>query len=65
MCGERIRIRSEEDERKYFALVEYHRSRTLELGYRSPDFIWKRRAYEEQRRKMLQEQRLRSAGMIV
>jgi len=62
VCGERIR---RSDDKLYYNLLEYHRLRSMKLGYMSPDFLWKRRAYEEQRRKMLQDKRLKAAGYIV
>lgn len=58
VCGERIRIRSKEEEEEYYRLVKYHRERTETLGYRSPEFIWSKKEYEEQRRKIMHEKRL-------
>lgn len=51
VCGEKI---ERGDEETYKNLVEYHRSRTAQLGYPSPSFIWSQKAYEEVRRKMKQ-----------
>lgn len=60
VCGERIDISGGEED--YNKAVEYHRRRTSALGYRSPEFIWKRAVYENARRAMIQEKRFGSQG---
>lgn len=55
VCGERVEAG---DEETYQNLLEYHRKRTYQLGYPSPDFIWSKKAYEEVRRKMIHERRI-------
>lgn len=61
VCGERIR---QNDEDTYWNVVMYYRERSIKLGYPAPSFIWSKKAYEEQRRKMLQEKRLKLEGWI-
>ena len=50
VCGEKVIG-------DYNNLVEYHRKRTLSLGYRSPSFIWKRKVYEHMHRCMMHRER--------
>ena len=50
VCGEKVIG-------DYNNLVEYHRKRTLSLGYRSPSFIWKRKIYEHMHRCMMHRER--------
>lgn len=57
VCGERVSIENEEEEEEYYKLVSYHRRRTEALGYPKPDFIWKKKKYEEERRAMLHKER--------
>lgn len=60
VCGERHSVK--EGDGGYKDAVEYHRRRTEQLGYKSPEFIWKRKEYEEARRRMLHEKRLGGQG---
>lgn len=55
ICGERIK-KGEID--LYYNLLEYHRNRTHKLGYPKPEFIWSKKKYEEDRRKLLHEKRI-------
>ncbi|AXH76380.1 MAG: replication initiator protein [Microviridae sp.] len=59
VCGERIIIRSKKDEDQYYKLVQYYRNKTERLGYPKPEFIWKKKQYEEQRREMMHDRRIR------
>lgn len=56
VCGEKIDITENQD--AYYNVLEYHRRRTRNLGYPDPDMIWSKKAYEEQRRKMIHEKRI-------
>lgn len=60
VCGEQVSI--EKDDKDYWALVEWHRKRSKQLGYATKDEIWKRKKYEEQRRNMMTEKRMPPAG---
>lgn len=60
VCGEKIDI--SKGDSLYYNVLEYHRKRTARLGYPRPEFIWSKKNYEEARRRMLQEQRLKIAG---
>lgn len=62
VCGEKVSVADNED--TYFNLLHYHRARTKKLGYPDPHFIWSKKSYEESRRRMLQEKRLKDAGYI-
>lgn len=55
VCGEKI---EGGDMETYQSLVEYHRRRTMALGYKSPHFIWNRKQYEEAHRRMVHSKRL-------
>lgn len=57
VCGEKINMENGKDQ--YYNVLEYHRQRTAKLGYRKPDHIWSKKAYEEQRRALLQKERLK------
>lgn len=55
VCGEMVKAT---DTETYNNLVEYHRGRTMALGYKSPGWIWNRKDYEQARRAMMQSTRL-------
>lgn len=57
ICGERIDI--SKTEKNYYKLLEFHRKRNQELGYGSNDTNWKRKKYEEERRKIMQAARIK------
>lgn len=57
VCGEKISIQT--DDKAYWKLVEWHRQRSRELGFISPEEIWNRKEYEEQRRNMMYDERTR------
>lgn len=56
ICGEKITNR--DGESTYYNVLNYHRERTEKLGYPKPEFIWKKKKYEEQRRELLRKKRL-------
>lgn len=55
ICGEKI---PGDDENTYYNVLEYHRERTIKLGYQTPEFIWSKRKYEEERRELLRKKRI-------
>lgn len=55
VCGEKVEAG---DTETYYNLLEYHRKRTEKLGYKSPNEIWSKKAYEEQRRRLIHEKRI-------
>lgn len=59
VCGEKIKA---QDDETYYNVLEYYRIKTHKLGYPKPEFIWSKKAYEEQRRKLLHEKRLKTSG---
>lgn len=59
VCGEKI---SKGDDKTYYNVLEYYRQKTAKLGYESPEFIWKKKKYEEDRRRMIHEKRLWDKG---
>lgn len=60
VCGEKISVADNED--TYYNVLVFHRKRTKKLGYPDPEMIWSKKSYEEARRRMLQEQRLKEIG---
>lgn len=56
VCGEKVDIKK--DNKAYDKLVEYHRTRTAKLGYQPPEFLWKRKVYEEQQRELIRGRRI-------
>lgn len=56
ICGEKISIK--EGEEVYYEVLEYHRKRTRNLGYDTPEFIWSRKQYEMERRELIHKKRL-------
>lgn len=59
VCGERVKA---DDEKTYYNLLEYHRKRTSQLGYPTPDFIWSKKKYEQARRELIHGERLWDRG---
>jgi hypothetical protein len=62
VCGEKLKVSNKEEEEYYYRLVDYHRLRTEKLGYMKPEWIWKRKKYEEERRALIHEKRLGIQG---
>lgn len=56
VCGEKVKS---DNDKLYYNLLMYHRERSNKLGYRSPDFIWKAKQYEERRRTLMNNRRLK------
>lgn len=54
VCGEKV----DADSELYYEVLNYHRERSIQLGYPAPEFIWKRKKYEEERREILMKRRL-------
>lgn len=63
VCGVKIDLNIY-DEDAYMNKVMHAREQSIKLGYPSPEFIWKKKDYEHQRRKMLQQKRLQLEGWI-
>lgn len=55
--GEKIDI--SKNDKEYFKQLDWYRERNKELGYGSDRINWKRKYYEEQRRILLQEARIK------
>jgi len=55
VCGEKINTKHGYD--IYYKALEYHRPRTIALGYPEPKFIWTQAKYEHERRVLNQLQR--------
>lgn len=55
ICGEKVHG---DDEKTYYNLLEYHRQRSIKLGYPEPEFIWSKKKYEEERRELLRKKRI-------
>lgn len=54
VCGERV---TAADKDSYINMVEYHRRRQIELGYRPPEYVWSKEEYEAQRRRLMLDKR--------
>lgn len=57
VCGEKVDLTKGEE--LYYHLLDYHRTRTIKLGYPPPEFIWKKKKYEEERRELIRRERRR------
>lgn len=60
--GERISIKEGEEE--YYSLLNWHRQKNQRLGYGTSTIDWNRKKYEEERRKLLQQERIRATEEI-
>lgn len=56
VLGQKIRVNKTHD--VYYKILFRAREKTIKLGYPEPEFIWKKKSYEEQRRRLLHERRI-------
>lgn len=60
VCGEKVKA---DDDKTYWALIEWHRQRNTRLGYGNDEKNWNREQYENNRRKLLQEKRIKDGKL--
>lgn len=58
VCGEKIDVSKGEEE--YDAIVKYYREKNRRLGYGDDAIDWNKKEYENQRRKLIIEQRIKN-----
>lgn len=56
ILGKRISVKN--GETLYYTVLEQAREDTIKLGYPRPEFIWKQKKYEEDRRRLIHQKRL-------
>lgn len=56
VLGQRIRVHYTDE--IYYKVLFKAREKTRKLGYPEPDFIWSRKKYEDERRRLIHEKRL-------
>lgn len=56
VLGQKISIKTTEE--IYYKALELAQERTIKLGYPTPEFIWSKKKYEDERRKRIHEKRI-------
>lgn len=59
ICGERIDISKGEEE--YYRVLQHHREKSKILGYGDGGRDWTRKKYEEERREIMQKNRIQKS----
>lgn len=65
ICGEKIDLTKKGAEQLYYQTLEWHREKNKILGYGNDEINWSRKKYENERRLLIQNERLApSAGSL-
>lgn len=59
VCGEKVKVT--EDNKEYYELLEFHRSKNIRLGYGTGEKDWSREQYERERRRLMVSKRISEA----